>query len=168
MANNGEIIIKFEGEIDSVKKVDPTEEKKKKDSLLETTLSVIVMKKALNMVKKISVDEVKYQLNRYYMFTDNYLGQQDTQFALQSIGEVTSFGLSMGVAIKAGLKYGGASGAVALASLVAVGEGLSKFIENNRKINEEKLNLRKMDTELEFNRQRAGFSLTAGSIGENR
>jgi len=172
MANNGEIVIRFEDGTDSkVKKVDPTGEKKKQEGgsdIFDTALTLWAMKRAANLIKDIGVGEVKYQLSKYYKLNDNYIAQQNMDIALNIASKVISTGIGIFAGAKAGLKVGGPAGAVIGASVAVVGATVKTGMDIIHNFEQENIRLRQMNAQLQFNRQRAGYSLTAGSVGENR
>lgn len=169
MASNGEIIIRFEEGAGSKPKVDPTgEDKKSENTVLNTALLIWAAKKAATLIKNVTINEAKYQLNMHYKMTDNYIGQQNMDIALsvaeKSVSAVTSI---VGGAL-AGAKLGGAPGAVIGAVIGVGGFGITTALQISHNYEQERIRLRQMDAQLQFNRQRAGYSLTAGSVGENR
>ena len=166
MANNGEIVIRIEEGSVEPKPLEP-EEQKKKDSagLLETAALVYCLKRAAESAKAITIEEVKYQINRHFRLTDDYISQQNLNIALGVVSKTKNAALGALGTFKA-LGGGGAGilGAITAAGIAVVQTGV-QIVHNYE---EEKLRLNKMNAELSFNRQRAGYSLTAGSVGENR
>lgn len=167
MAEGKEIVIKIVGEeATENKKIDPTGEKVKKtsekstDDIFDTATMSYVKAKIANTLKGVVISEAKYQLNKYYTLTDDYLGQQNMNIALN----VGSKLLGTAIAVKAGASVAGIPGAIA--ALFASGITTGFQIAHNYE--QERIKVAKMNAELQFNRQRAGYSLTAGSIGENR
>ena len=174
MANTGVITIRLEesGKTPGPKKIDPskpTQEAEKATALdaLDTAVLSIMIRKTAKQFLNISVGEVKYQINRYFNLTDNYIAKQNMDIALNVINKVWDIGAS----IYTGAKVGSAAGPVGAIIGAVLSAGVS-FVSTGLQINhnyeQQQINLNKMDVQLQFNRQRAGYSLTAGSIGENR
>lgn len=175
MAEGKEIVIRIINEGGSIdgndteqKKVDVTGEKDKKSSdAVETAFMTSVIKKAYNQAKGIVIGEAKYQISKYFQLTDNYLGEQDLNVALNVIGKVWEVGLSIYAGIKIGKKYGPA-GAIAATAIAVGATVVNTAMQVAHNYEQERIQLNQMNAQLEFNRQRAGYALTAGSIGENR
>lgn len=168
MANNGEIIIKIVSEVGQTTQNQPDEkpeakvdaEKSKTDNRLETAIYTSLLQKTAREVKGITIGEAKYQINRYFRMSDNYLAEQSLDISLNIVNRA----ISAGASIAAGFAVGGVPGAIIEAGIQAVKIGLD--IYHNK--DQENIRLNQMDAVLSFNRQRAGYSLTAGSQGENR
>lgn len=165
MAKNGEIIIRFEeGKPQNgptpATKTTVEEKSTADDSTLETAVMVYCLKKSANAIKNITIEEVKYHLNMRFQLTDNYLAQQNMSIALNVVNKVVGTGMT----IAAGFKVAGPAGAIVAAGIAVANTAID--IAHNYE--QERLRLNKMNAELSWNRQRAGYSLTAGSVGENR
>lgn len=163
MAQNGEIIIKIvQGNEPSPDKPDkPVQvQKEKTDDKLENAIFTSLLQKTARELKGIVIDEANYQINKYFRMNDNYLAQQQKDIALGIIGKVTSVGTSL----VGGFMFGGIPGLVAETII----QGVKLGIDINRNYTEERIRLNQMDANLDYSRQRAGYSLTAGSQGENR
>ena len=164
MANNGEIIIRIiTSEEDGDGKVDPTGKKevqKKQKSDLETAAITKAIEHAAKQVFRISVGEVQRQLQLNFSLTDNYIANQNLSIGMGMINK----GISTGFSIFAGFKLAGPAGAAIGAGVEMIKLGLDIY----HNYQEEEINLRKMENQLSFQRERAGYSLTAGTRGENR
>lgn len=174
MANNGVITIRFEegSKTPGPQPIDPskpTEEAEgiNNNSELNTAVMALLLKKAVNQVKSISINEAIYQLHKYFQLTDDYLGRQNMDIALNIINKVWDVGVSIYAGAKIGSKAGWA-GAVFGAALAAGVSGVQIAQQISHNYEQERIRINQMDMQLSFNRQRAGYSLTAGSIGENR
>ena len=101
---------------------------------------------------------------------DNYLGQQNVDVALNVINKVWETGLSIYSGAKLGMSLSGGSayGAIAGAIIAAGVSTLQTVQQISHNYEQEQIKINQMNASLKFNRQRAGYSLTAGSIGENR
>lgn len=174
MASNGVITIRFEqvGQQPGPQPIDPsrpTKESEKATSanILETAVMSTLLKKAASQAKGIIIDEALYQQQKYYKLNDDYLGQQNMSIALNVINKVWDTGVS----IVAGAKIGAAAGpvgAVIGATIAALTSGINLGRQIYHNYEQENINLARMNSQLRFNRERAGYSLTAGSRGENR
>ena len=120
----------------------------------------VVINQAYNQMKNMIVSNVDYAINRHFNLTDDYMGQRTYNIAKG----IVSKGYNMAISIQAGFLTGGPMGAAIAASL-SIG---STIIEAVKNYDQQNIMLRQMDTQLEYSRQRAGFSLTSGSIGENK
>lgn len=101
-----------------------------------------------------------YGINRHLELTDNYMGQRYLKAGLDVIGRSMSFGK----AVYAGAKTGGVVGAI-LGAVFSIGDMTFDIVKN---YDQQNILLKQMDKQLQYQRQRAGYSLTSGSIGENR
>ena len=100
-----------------------------------------------------------YEINKYFNLHDDYIGQRNLTIAKN----VVSKSLGMATAVASGFMVGGpAGGAIALVGVTA-----SLGIEIYQNYDQENIKLRQMNAQLSYSRQRAGFSLTSESIGEN-
>lgn len=164
--SSGTIVIKIvqetgkPGETPQVDATGKTEIQKSQRSDLETAAITSVIQRAFNSLKEMGASQVKFQVNRYFEITDNYLGQQSLNIGLNIASKIVSAGQS----IAAGAIVAGPAGAIIMATVEAGKLGLDIY----QKYSEQNLQLRKMDAQLDYNRQRAGYSLTAGTQGENR
>ena len=101
-----------------------------------------------------------YEINKWFSLNDDYIGQRNLTNALN----VVSRAKNMAGTIAAGfVALGPVGGAIA-----AVGSLITLGIDIAQNIDRQNLMLRQMDAQLSYQRQRAGYSLTSGRIGENR
>ena len=162
---NGEIIIRIvEGEQQTTqpKTVDVvgTDKINKTKGNLETAAITGVIISAAKSVKQMAASQVSFQINRYFSMTGDYMGQQSLSIA----SGILSRAAGAATSIAGGFAVAGPAGAAIMAA-VEVGK-LALDIYHN--YSEEAYQLTKMDNQLSFQRQRAGYSLTVGSQGENR
>ena len=165
MAQNGTIIIKIvqdqsDGETPQVDTSGVKATQKSQQSDLKTAAITTVIQRAASSLKEMGVSQVRFQINRYFDMTDNYLGQQSMNIALSSANRLYNAGAS----VVGGFMVAGPAGAVIMGLVEVAKVGLDIY----HNYSEQDLKLRKMNAELQFNRQRAGYSLTVGSQGENR
>lgn len=170
--NEGEIIIRIieTSEVDNgvdkattkpKKQTKPSKKTKvNKDSDTKTALKTSLIQHAGERIKGVVVDEFHYQLDKYYYLNDNYLGQQSKNIATNMI----SRGVSVGKSVAGGFVVGGPAGA----AVMAVVEGIKLGQDIYHNYEKQRIKLKQMDEQLSFNRERAGFSLTAGVTGVNK
>lgn len=170
MAGNGVITIKF---VEGNKKVPGPEsiadkDQNKDDDQLETAVLATLIGRAARQLKGTVISELKYQQNKYYNMQDDYLGKQNMDIALNVLEKVWSVGINIYAGAKLGLKLGGGYGAAAGAIIAAGVSTVQTYQQVAHNYEQERIRLNQMQAQLDFTRQRAGYSLTAGSIGENR
>ena len=169
--NNGEIIIRVISEQGQGGTTKPaqvntqvTEEQVSESSgssgsnIGVTALAVTALQNIGNSVKNVTIGYATYAINRNFKLTDNYLGQQNLNIAKSIAGKFEKIGM----ATASGAMMGGGVGAIA----ALVVSTITTAIETGFDV--WNIQLRQMDAQLQYSRQRAGYSLTAGSIGENR
>lgn len=129
--------------------------KSKIDSFTNTYVSNFI----INQSKSIIKEESKYWLDRKFNLEDDYVSQRNVNIASniinRAIGDIGSIASASLIAPPFGF---------AVAS-VAVGVSLITDIVKNYQ--QQSDNIRIMNNQLNFSRVRSGYSLTAGSIGEN-
>ena len=131
----------------------------KENGLLEGSKSVVI-NQAYSKMKSLVINNVDYAINRHFNLTDDYIGQRTYNIAKSIIGKGKDFATS----IAAGFAVGGPVGAAVSAAFSVVSTGIEVW----KNYDQQNIMLKQMDTQLEYSRQRAGFSLTSGSIGENK
>ena len=143
-------------------------QEKASDDYFETSAMISLISRGVSQISNIVIGEAKYEINRYFQLTDDYFGQQDMNIALNVLNKVVDVGSSIYTGATLGYSVGGPIGAV-IGGVVGAGiSAISTIMDVERNYNKQIIALNKMDAQLQFNRQRAGYSLTAGSIGENR
>ena len=118
-------------------------------------LNVNTAKKAATM----ALQEADYRISRSFYLKDDYIGQRNYQIAKSEALAVIGY---LGV-IGANIAHGNFAGA----AIYAVTAPISNIISYSHKIEEQNLTIKRMEATLDFSRQRAGYSLTSGSVGEN-
>lgn len=137
----------------------PKEKSKGNDKSNLTSVTTVLLHEAYNYAKEELVQIANYEISKYFSLKDDYIGQRNLSIAKN----VISKGSSMGTAIASGFATGGViGGAVAI-----VGTTATLGIEIAQNYDQESIRLRQLNAQLEFSRQRAGYSLTSGSVGEN-
>lgn len=107
-----------------------------------------------------AISMVNYEINRELTLTDNYIGQRTLNNTIQVINKVRSVATST----VQGAMVGGWVGAAIMAFVDIAGTGIDIY----QNYDQESIKIKQMDAQLQFSRQRAGYSLTSGSRGENR
>lgn len=129
--------------------------KSKIDSFTNTYVSNFI----INQSKSIIKEESKYWLDRKFNLEDDYVSQRNVNIASniinRAIGDISSVASATLIAGPVGF----------VVSSIAVGVGLITDIVKNYQ--QQSDNIRIMNNQLNFSRVRSGYSLTAGSIGEN-
>ena len=113
----------------------------------------------ISYVKNLVVDSAEYAINRNFQLTDDYIGKRNVSIALNMVHRSTQLGMS----IATGFMIGGPVGAVAMGSLNIASQGVGVF----KAIDQQNIKLAQLDEQLGFTRERAGYSLTDGSVGRN-
>lgn len=129
------------------------------DGGLDTSTSVLV-NQVFDALKKTITTEAKYQINKYFTTRDDYVGQRDMNTAISFANMAVSLGASIG----AGFAVGGPVGAV-IAGVTSV---VSTAVSIYNTLDAQNLKVDQMNAQLAFTRQRSGYSLTSGSVGENK
>lgn len=148
-----------DGDTPILPKPTPKETSKGSDKSNLTSVTAVLLHEAYNYAKEELVQIANYELNKHFSLKDDYIAQRNLSIAKSIISK----GASMGTAIASGFATGGiVGGAAAIAGATA-----TLGIEIAQNYDQENVRLRQMNAQLEFSRQRAGYSLTSGSVGEN-
>lgn len=123
------------------------------------TAAVIAVQAAEKVAKEI-IDYADYMFQRHMKLNDDYIGQRNYTAVKNIVGRAGS----VVTAIGSGFATGGPAGAViaGLISVAAIGVDITQNYQQQTD------NIQKMELNLSFNRMRSGYSLTSGSIGEDR
>ena len=106
---------------------------------------------AFNTVKSQIEAEANYEISRYFTIYDDVAGERNLAMAKAYINHIAG-------------PVGGFAGAMLAGSVAGVGMAL----EARRALEQQDLRIAQAEAQLGYTRQRAGWSLTAGSIGENK
>lgn len=112
--------------------------------------------------KQIVIDEAMYQINRKFELSDDFEGKRDMNIALGVIGKTKNLALG----IYAGAKLGSIGGPVGMAIGAVVGFGIGIGVEAisiYHKFDEQNRANALRDAQLDYTRQRAGYSLVGES-----
>lgn len=167
MAEIREVVIKIKGE-EGEKKVTPETNKKTKKVDTFEAVSSIIYNQAFEHLKSEFINELNYEMNKQFVLNDDYVSQRK----VTALKNITSRALSIGTSIVSGAKAGSmvlpgvgtAVGAITMAVVSAINLGVDIY-QNYDQAN---IGLRQRNAQLDFTRERAGYSLTSGSVGENR
>lgn len=129
-----------------------------------TTIAVQLAEKTLADIAGIAISEIDYRIQRGFYLKDDYIGQRNYQIAKAQVMAVASTAAMVGANMVA---YGPIAGSIK--SVIDIGMRVGKNVQAYQHANEEQnYQIKQLDANLRFNRTRAGYSLTSGSIGENR
>lgn len=122
------------------------------------TVAVQLGEKALKQVANMVVQNTDFLIERSYYLKDDYIGQRRYNEAKSVVSGLASDAMS----IAAWSQFGPAG--LAIGTALTVGSRIIDFAKN---ADAQNLKLKQMDATLQFGRQRAGFSLSGGSVGDN-
>ena len=120
---------------------------------------------------KMAVDEgmawVVYEVNKNFALDDNYIAQRQMSIASQAINWGVSSASTIVSSTASGALVGGPVGAIVGAALGTTKVVASTVRQNVIAQEQQDIMLRKMQAQLDFTRNRAGWSTQAASIGED-
>ena len=145
-----------------------TGEKKSQEKVKKETTKTDLVNHALNnyvigQAKKVGqtlLSEALYEVNKYFDLTDNVEGKRNLNIAMGIVHRGTNVLTSTLI----GAQIGGVPGAV----VGFVASSINEAINIYQGYDQQNIQLRQLNTQLEYTRERAGYSLTSGSIGENK
>lgn len=108
-----------------------------------------------------------YEWNKNLNLNDDYIGQRNKQIAMQCIAKTAGAANTIFNSAAMGAMVGGPWGAAIGAAIGATQVVTSTIRENLQAEEQQRIQLAKMDAQLDFTRKRAGWSTTAASIGED-
>lgn len=129
------------------------------DNGLDIGASVLA-NQVFDTLKKNITTEAKYQINKYFVTRDDYVGQRNVNAAMSMANMAIGFGSS----IVAGFMVGGPVGAV----IGGISSAVSTAVGVYNTLDAQNLKVDQMNAQLAFTRQRSGYSLTSGSVGDNK
>lgn len=128
-----------------------------------TTIAVQLAESVIQKTVQVAIGEIDYRIQRGFYLKDDYIGQRNYQIAKAQVASAAQFAVSSA----AMLATMGAA-ALPMIAVSAVMTVTKNALQYNHAIEEQDYQIRQLDANLQFNRTRAGYSLTSGSIGENR
>lgn len=120
----------------------------------------IAQNQAWNYVKADIRQIVGYEINKWFTLTDDYIGQRNVTAAMNVINKAKS----IGVTLAAGFMAAGPIGLI----VAAVGSAIDLGVGVSQNYDRQNIRIKQMNAQLEYQRQRAGYSLTSGRVGENK
>lgn len=114
-----------------------------------------VYQNAVSMLKQTA----QYEINKYFDTTNDYVSKRNLNEAITLVG----LGSSLAMATVAGARVAGIAGATVGAGLYLGHQALNISL----RLDAQRMELERNDAQLAFSRERAGYSLTADSRGEN-
>ena len=112
------------------------------------------------LATQVLLNEAIYETEKYFTLTDNVQAKRDVGIASNVIKRVSN----IGQATYFGATVGGWVGAIIGAVVGVTKEGIDIY----QGYDQQTIKLKQMSEQLEYTRQRVGYSLTAGVNGENR
>lgn len=131
-------------------------------------LSSWLVHKALDEAKSQISTAVDYEFSKYYSTHDDYIGQRNYEIAKANISLAVSVGTSIYSGAAMGASLGGPIGAAVGAMASTVFTGVNLALQYNRAMEQQQLKIDQMNAQLSYTRQRSGYSLTSGSVGEDK
>ena len=148
----------------------PTEtQTKNSEALSRANQSVFTysVQRVSSAAKQLIINEARYEIDKYVDLTDNVQAKRDIAIATSLVGQATNVasGIASGAIAGSALGIGGAvaGGLIGLAIT-----GINFLVDVYQRYDQENIQLTKMQYQLEYTRQRSGYSLTATEKGENR
>lgn len=144
---------------------DTGEEKDQAPDKFNLAKSVLV-NQFYNYAKQIIVSEASYEINKHFDLTDDYESKRDFNIAVGVFNKVKNVATSTATGAIAGAKFGAVG--VAVGALIGFGGStVGEIINVYQAFDKQNITMQQRNKQLEYTRQRAGYSLTSGSIGEN-
>lgn len=123
-------------------------------------IGATLVNQAWQYVKTDITKIANYEINKWFSLRDDYIGQRTVNTALNFISRAKN----MVSTIAAGAVLAGGAGA----AIALVGSFATLGIDIAQNYDRERIMLKQMDAQLDYQRQRAGYSLTSGRVGENK
>lgn len=165
----GEVIVRFkyggdgEGNGTAIKKdgqSKATSQKQNEQENDNSKLFTYAKNKVMQLSKNVLLSEALYESEKYFNLTDNVQGKRNLNIARQNVERV--WGVAQDTI--AGAKAGGWIGAI-----IGFAVGLTELgVKIYQGYDQQSIKIRQMEEQLDYTRQRMGYSLTVGSNGENR
>lgn len=119
------------------------------------------------LVAREAISWGEYYWNKELTLNDDYIGQRNKNIAISQINAGVSALSTVGSMTATGAMVGGWVGAIvgAVVGTVTAAAGIIRSNVQGRE--QQDIQIRQMNAQLDFTRSRAGWSLNAGSIGED-
>ena len=167
MAEIREVVITIKGDVEKSQAVetDSNQKVKKTDNLGQVTS--ILLNQAFENVKNELISEVNYEINKHFNLTDDYIGQRKLNVAKNVVSRATGIIATIGASAKIG-SVAGPVGTIVGAVVGTTIAGVQLGVDIYQNYDQANIHLRQMEAQLNYTRQRVGYSLTSGSIGDNK
>lgn len=139
-----------------------------KETQNKNALFAVFAMQAFNYAKEMTINSAEYFIERSFQLTDDYEGQRDFNIAKGFLKRGIAIGGAIVSGAVTGFKAGGPIGAVIGASVSGVGSIGMDVINTAQGIDKQNIAIAQLNEQLSYTRQRAGYSLTSGSIGDNK
>ena len=121
---------------------------------------------AISTAASEAISWANFELDKHFDLKDDYIGQRNLNIATQAV----NWGISSASTIASATLMGASFGPVGAAIGAALGTAtvaVRTARSNMQAMEQQTIGLNKMEAQLDYTRQRSGYSLKAASIGEN-
>lgn len=119
-----------------------------------------VLLKTIRTAKELLLDEIQFEIGYHYDMTDNIEAKRDMVNAVSITRKVSTLALTSFMAFR----FMGVAGLAFNLATSFAREGIDLY----QKHKEQNTKMAQLDAQMEYTRQRVGYSLTVGDKGENR
>ena len=119
-----------------------------------------VILKTIRTAKELLLDEIQFEIGYHYDMTDNIEAKRDMVNAVSITRKVSTLALTSVMAFR----FMGVAGLAFNLATSFAREGIDLY----QKHKEQNTKMAQLDAQMEYTRQRVGYSLTVGDKGENR
>ena len=131
--------------------------------IISSALAYKAFKNTVSQVKTIAT----YEIDKSFTLSDDFESKRDFHIALSILEKAGNIATSTFAGAMLG-SAGGPVGTVVGAVVGFVGSVGNEVISVYQAYNQQDITMKQRNEQLKYTRQRAGFSLESGSIGENR
>ena len=131
--------------------------------IISSALAYKAFKNTVSQVKTIAT----YEIDKSFTLSDDFESKRDFHIALSILEKAGNIATSTFAGAMLG-SAGGPVGTVVGAVVGFVGSVGNEAISVYQSYNQQDITMKQRNEQLKYTRQRAGFSLESGSIGENR
>jgi len=108
-----------------------------------------------------------YYVNKELVLNDDYIGQRELGIAMQAVNWGINSASTIASMTATGAMAGGAVGAV-FGAVIGTGTVIARTVRDNIQAQDQQnIRLRQLQVQLDYTRNRAGWSTNAASIGED-
>ena len=165
MAELREVVIRIKNDEVESESTSPNDKTKKTSDT--KPLTIVLLNQVYESVKNQVVNQVNYEIDKHFQLTDNYIAKRSFNEAMS----VINFAVGVGTSAVSGFVLGssaGIGGGIAGAIVGASVQVMSTITNVVQNYDREQIEMRQLEGQLSFSRERAGYSLTSGSVGENK